>query len=121
MKRPTRRQILWLGGGVVVLAGGGVAARLLLRKRFAPTPYDDLIALVEDRDGAAQIGETVLAEVEDFEPTAMAADLRSRIAGRPLAGVIAEDASDGRLVEAGGWVLPETLGLICALAAKASG
>jgi hypothetical protein len=51
----------------------------------------------------------------------MAADLRSRIAGRPLATVIAEDASDGRLVEGSGWVLPETLGLICALAAKAAG
>jgi hypothetical protein len=120
MKRLTRRQTLWLGGSVVVVAGGGVGARLLLRKRFAPTPYDDLIALVEDRDGAAQIGETVLAEVEDFDPKTMAADLRTRIAGRPLAAVIAEDASDRRIAEGGGWVLPETLALICALAAKAS-
>ena len=116
----SRRQTIILGGGVAAVAGAGLAGRFLLRKRFAPTPYDDLIALVPDRDGAAQIGETVLAEVEDFEPTAMASDLRRRIAGRPLAAVVQEDARGGRIVEGGGWVLPETLGLICALAAKAA-
>jgi hypothetical protein len=112
---------LWLGGSVAAVVAGGVGGRLLLRKRYAPTPYDDLIGLVEDRDAAAQIGETVLAEVDDFEPVGMAEDLRTRIAGHPLAKVLPEDASDGRVVEAGGWVLPETLGLICALAAKAAG
>jgi hypothetical protein len=121
MKKLSRRQTLWLGGSAVVLVAGSVGGRLLLRKRYAPTPYDDLIALVDDRDAAAQIGETVLAEVEDFEPVAKAADLRTRIAGRPLAAVLTEDAGEDRLVEGGGWVLPETLGLICALAAKAAG
>jgi hypothetical protein len=121
MKMLSRRRTLWLGGSVAAIVAGGIGGRLLLRKRYAPTPYDDLIGLVEDRDAAAQIGETVLAVVEDFEPVAMAAELRPRIAGRPLATVLPEDARNGRLVEAGGWVLPETLGLICALAAKAAG
>lgn len=120
MKKITRRQAVIFGGGLAAVAGGGVAGRFLLRKRYAPSPYDDLIALVPDRDGAAQIGETVLAEVEDFDPQSMAADLRRRIAGRPLAAVAAEDANEGRIVEGGGWVMPETLGLICALAAKAA-
>lgn len=116
----TRRNAMLAGGGVVALAAAGVGGRMLLRKRYAPSPYDDLLDLVEDRDAAAQIGETVLAEVEEFEPKALADQLRGRIAGRPLATVLAEDASEGRIVEGSGWVLPETLGLICALAAKAA-
>jgi len=117
----TRRQTLVLGGGAVAVIGGGVAARLLLRKRYAPSPYDDLLALLDDRDAAAQIGETVLADVKDFEPIAQAIALRARIKARPFATVTAEDAVQGRIIEASGWVLPETLGLICALAAKAAG
>ena len=116
----TRRHALIAGGGVVVVAAAGVGGRLLLRKRYAPSPYDDLLGLLEDRDAAAQIGETVLAEVEDFEPKTLADELRARIANRPLAAVTAEDANEGRVVEGGGWVLPETLGLLCALAAKAA-
>jgi hypothetical protein len=116
----TRRQTLTLGGGAVAAIGIGVAARLLLRKRYAPSPYDDLLALLDDRDAAAQIGETVLAKVRDFEPIALANSLRARIKGRSLAIVTTEDATLGRIVEASGWVLPETLGLICVLAAKAA-
>ena len=120
MRKFTRRDAAILGCGAAAIAVGGVAMRGLVRRRFAPTPYDDLIALVSDRDGAAQIGETVLAEVADFEPVVLAASLRKHIAGRPLAAVVLDDAAAGRLVEGGGWVLPETLGLICALAAKAA-
>jgi hypothetical protein len=116
----TRRDAVLAGGGVVALAAAGIGGRLLLRKRYAPSPYDDLLGLLEDRDAAAQIGETVLAEIEEFEPQVLADELRTRIAGRPLAKVTAEDAHEARVVEAGGWVLPETLGLLCALAAKAA-
>lgn len=115
----TRRNAIIAGGGVVAVAAAGVGGRMLLRKRYAPSPYDDLLALLEDRDADAQIGEAVLAEVEDFDPKVLADDLRSRIAKRPLAAVVVEDASEGRLVEARGWVLPETLGMLCTLAAKA--
>lgn len=124
MKRPeikfTRRNAIMIGGGIVATAAVGGGARMLLRKRYAPSPYDDLLNLLDDRDAAAQIGETVLAEVEEFEPKALADQLRTRIAKRPLGMVSAEDALEGRTVEAGGWVLPETLAMICALAAKAA-
>lgn len=119
MIKLTRRQTLMAGGGAAVIAAG-VGGRMLLKKRHAPSPYDDLIALLDDRDADAQIGETVLAEVEEFEPTELAQQLRERIAGRPLAAVLQQDLSEGRVVEAAGWVLPETLGMICALAAKAA-
>jgi hypothetical protein len=116
----SRRQTLYVGGGALALAGAGAGGRFLLRKRYAPSPYDDLLVLLSNRDAAAQIGETVLAEVENFDPKATADHLRTRIAGRPLSAVLTEDTSKGRLVEASGWVLPESLGLICALAAKAA-
>jgi hypothetical protein len=116
----TRRNAMLAGGGAAALVVLGVGGRLLLHKRHAPSPYDDLLALLDDRDADAQIGEMVLGEVEEFEAADMANDMRARIAKRPLTAVIAEDATQNRLVEAGGWVLPETLGMLCALAAKAA-
>ncbi len=116
----TRRNAIIAGGGVAAAAVAGIGGRLLLRKRYAPSPYDDLLALLDDRDADAQIGEAVLAEVDEFDPSALADDLRNRIAKRRLSIVVIEDASEDRLVEAHGWVLPETLGLLCVLAAKAA-
>ena len=116
----TRRRILIGAGGAVALTAAGFEARRLLHKRYAPSPYDDLLKLLDDRDADAQIGEAVLAEIDDFDPKAAADDLRTRLAHRSLAQLAASNAAEGQLVEAGGWVLPETLGLLCALAAKAA-
>jgi hypothetical protein len=116
----TRRNILIGAGGAVVLAAAAFEGRRLLRKRYAPSPYDDLLALLDNRDANAQIGEAVLAEIDDFDAKLVADELRERIAKRPLAQVMSEDASEGRVQEAGGWVMPETLALLCALAAKAA-
>lgn len=115
----TRRNVMIGAGGAAVAAAGVVGGRHLLKKRYAPSPYDDLLVLLDNRDAAAQIGETVLADMDDFDPAAVAEDLRDRLKGRKLADTMAADASEDRLVEAGGWVLPETFGLLCALAAKA--
>jgi hypothetical protein len=107
--------------GMGGLTGAVLSGRALLRKRYAPTPYDDLLALTKDRDAAAQIGETVLAHIEPFEPEDTAAALRSHMRGRALAEVAVEDAKAAEVVEAGGWVLPKSVAVICALAAKAAG
>lgn len=114
-----RRDAIVAGAGTVALVAAGLGGRLLLRKRHAPSPYDDLLGLLNDRDAGAQIGETVLAEEEEFDPTAAADHLRARIGKRPLSAVLVEDVDTGHVLEASGWVLPETLGLLCALAAKA--
>jgi|WetSurMetagenome_2_1015567.scaffolds.fasta_scaffold1671992_1 hypothetical protein len=116
----TRRRVMMGAGGAAVVAAGVAGGRFLLKKRYAPSPYDDLLVRLEDRDAAAQIGETVLAEADDFDPKEVADDLRARLKDHSLANEMASDASEDRLVEAGGWVLPETLGLLCALAAKAA-
>ena len=115
----TRRNIVIGAGGAVVLAAAFEGSRLL-RKRHAPTAYDDLLSRLDDRDADAQIGEAVLANITDFDAKTVAAGARARLERKTLAQVASEDAVGGRLLEAGGWVIPETLGLLCALAAKAA-
>ncbi len=115
----TRRNIVVAGVGAVVLAAATFEARHLLRKHYAPSPYDDLLTLLGDRDADAQIGEAVLAEIENFDPKAVADELRAGLQHHSLAQAVADDSVEGRVVEANGWVLPETLALLCALAAKA--
>jgi hypothetical protein len=116
----TRRNILIGAGGTVVLAAAAFEGARLLRKHHAPTSYDDLLARLDDRDADAQIGEAVLANVKDFNAKTVAADVRARLEHDTLAQVASRDAVEGRLLEANGWVMPETLGLLCALAAKAA-
>ncbi|GAA0546268.1 23S rRNA U2552 (ribose-2'-O)-methylase RlmE/FtsJ [Rhizomicrobium palustre] len=116
----SRRNLIVGAGGVVVLGAAGVGASKFLRKRYAPSPYDDLLVALNDRDGAAQIGEAVLAVKPDFEATAVAAALRTKLQHSTFADLAAKDAASGKLVEARGWVLPESFGLLCALAAKAA-
>jgi hypothetical protein len=116
----TRRNILIGAGGAAVLAAAAFEGRRLLRKRYASSPYDDLLALLDDRDADAQIGEAVLADIDDFDAKTVAADVRARLEHGTLAQVVSGDAGEGRVVEAGGWVMPETLALLCALAAKAT-
>jgi hypothetical protein len=116
----TRRNIVIGAGSAVVLAAAAFEGSHLLRKRHAPTSYDDLLSRLDNRDADAQIGEAVLANIDDFNVKTVAADARARLQSKTLAQVVSEDAREGRLLEAGGWVIPETLGLLCALAAKAA-
>ena len=116
----TRRNIVVGAGGAVVLAVAAFEGSRLLRKHHAPTAYDDLLSRLDNRDADAQIGEAVLANIDHFDAKTVAADARARLQSKTLAQVASEDAREGRLLEAGGWVVPETLGLLCALAAKAA-
>ena len=115
----TRRAIVI---GIAAVAGTTAAVLegpKILRKRHAPSPYDDLLALLDDRDASAQIGEAMLAGKIDFNAGAVANDLRQRVKGKTLPQLIAEEAADGRVLEVGNWVMPQALALLCALAAKA--
>lgn len=115
----TRRNVI---AGVIVAAGAGalvVEAPRILRKRHAPSPYDDLLAQLDDRDAGAQIGESLLAGQKNFNAAAVASHARMRLKGQKLADVAIAEASAGKVVEAGGWVVPEILAMLYALAAKA--
>lgn len=116
----TRRAIVISVAAVAATAAAVVEGPKLLRKRHAPSPYDDLLALLDDRDACAQIGESVLAGKTNFNAMAVADDLRRRLKDRKLADVAVEEASFGRVTETNHWVMPDVLSQLCALAAKAS-
>jgi hypothetical protein len=112
MKRRT-----FIGG--VVAAGAAVAAGLyrftdLFVKHYPPTPYDDVLAQVVDREHAAQLGR----HAGDFDLPRDAVALRQQLAGSTLKSAAEGDIATGRLVEVEGWLVPQTVARISALAAK---
>ncbi|HET7083440.1 MAG TPA: twin-arginine translocation signal domain-containing protein [Rhizomicrobium sp.] len=104
----------------VTAAGAAMAAGLyrfsdLFVKHYAPTPYDDLLARLTDRQQAARLGAHVQGA---FDLPARAAALRGTLNGKELTAVAAADLAAGRTLEVDGWVLPQTVALLSALAAK---
>jgi hypothetical protein len=117
-----------LGVGVI----GGIAYEVpkLFRHRYSPTPYDDLLDLLPDREAAVHLGEP--GYISDTPPTIgeLAGELRATIRNRSLAEVIDADLRGLRTVsingrdvpltifELNGWVLPVTLMELCLFAAR---
>ncbi len=103
----------------VAAASAAVAAGLyrftdLFVRHYAPTPYDDVLSALADRGQAARLGALVL---DAPAPQTLASQLR--VAIKPgLAAAAKADAANGRLTEVGGWVIPESVALLSALAAK---
>ena len=104
--------------GVGVVGGGIYESSGLWRRHRSASAYDDLLAGLTDRDAANRLGNAVLAETETFSIRDTARELRTRIGHRSLSAALGEDMAQDRISEAGGWILPETLALLCALAAK---
>jgi hypothetical protein len=112
-----------------MVAGGGIAAALgatalgltlpqWLGRRYAPTPYDDLLATLVDRDQAARLGDVARSALPKFSARAAARELRQRFEQRNLAEVLDADIREGRIAEVGGWLLPDSLAQLCTLAAR---
>jgi hypothetical protein len=117
----SRRPILASLGALVGVGFVGAAiyeAPELLRGRPARRGYDDLLSQLGDPESANRLGAQVLIEAEVFEPQVAARELRHRLKHAPFQAVLAADLAEGRIVETGGWVLPESLALLCGLAAK---
>jgi hypothetical protein len=104
----------------IVAAGAAVTAGVyrftdLFVKHYPPTPYDDLLVRLTDREQAARLG----AKVPDpFDLTTQAARLRSGLHNRDLAAAVNADLAAGHMVEVAGWVLPETVVLLSVLASR---
>jgi len=118
--RVSRRTAL-IGGGVTATlfaVAFGLTFPRLFGRRYAPTPYDDLLAHLVDRDRAARVGAEIRLAEPKFDGKAAARELRQRFEQRDIAEVCDADVREGRLAEVGGWVLPESLAELCALAAE---
>ena len=105
----------------VAAASAAVAAGLyrftdLFVKHYAPTPYDDVLAALTDREQAAKLGAFV---AEAPPPQALAEKLRGTVKSNGLAATAKADAAAGRVMEVDGWLVPESVALLSALAAKA--
>ena len=112
MRRRTRHRS-------VAAAGAAVTARALplhrlFVKHYPPTPYDDVLARLDDRDpgGPVRRGGARRAGC------ASAGGPAARPAGRRLAAAAQADIAANRLAEADGWLVPESVMLLAALAAR---
>ena len=119
----TRRGTLFgLIGAGLALAGGAVWRFTdLIVKHYPPTPYDDVLARLQDRPRAITLGRAVLRGLPGFSPAVMAAALRTVFGAGGLSVAATIDTVNGSLAEADGWVVPQSVALLSALAARVSG
>jgi hypothetical protein len=125
MSVPWRSRIArrpFLLGAFAVLAGIAGTGVLLetptVRRTRAVFFHGNLLGLLDDRGDARLVGASVLKGLKSFDVRQVTGQLQDRIGKQALSHVLTEDAAAGRLTDAGGWVLPETLALLCALAAR---
>jgi hypothetical protein len=117
-----RRALLLGSGAVLATAAGGVAAwkLRLFKPHYPPTPYDDVLRRLDDREWARKFGAQALKTMPDFAPDEAAARLRALLGSSSLESAALGDAQAGRLVEAANWLVPESVALIAALSARVS-
>jgi hypothetical protein len=116
------RRAVAIGGGIAVALGLGaigITVPRLLSRHYRSSPYDDLLTQLIDRDAAVRVGNAAM-DSRAGRPVAqdLAKGLRQRFERRTLAEVTNSDLAQGKLSEVKGWVLPESLALLCILAAE---
>ena len=100
--------------GVGIAGGIAVEAPRLLRKRIR-SPYDDITDQISGQEQAVKVGDAVIATLGTFDVAKSANALRVRKGS--LLDMAKADIAAGRMLEAKGWVLPESLALACAILA----
>jgi hypothetical protein len=106
-------------GALAAVAAGAVWALKPARKHYPPTPYDDLLARLDDRDWAAKFGAAAQKAVPDYRPQAAASRLHGLMGSGTLRTAALRDAGAGRVIEVNGWLVPESAALMAALAKSA--
>lgn len=110
-----RRALLaGLAAACVAVAAGAYRLTDLFVKHYPPTPYDDLLTQLADREHAKRLGAAVRATPDAQH---LAAPLRRNLKGG-LESATQADIAAGRLMEVEGWLLPQSVALLSALAAK---
>lgn len=100
--------------GVGIAGGIAVEAPRLLRKRIR-SPYEDITDQLDDQEQAAKVGYAVIAKLGTFDAAKSANALRVRKG--TLADMAKADLAAGHMLEANGWVLPQSMALACAVLA----
>ncbi len=116
-----KRRAILLGGGAVLATavGGAVAWKLrLFGPHYPPTPYDDVLNRLDDREWARKFGARAVKTMPEASADATAARLRSLLGSGTLQQAAARDAEESRLAEADGWLVPESVAQMAVLAAK---
>ncbi|MBN9589300.1 MAG: hypothetical protein BGN85_10025 [Alphaproteobacteria bacterium 64-11] len=112
-----KRRTLIAGAGFA--AGAAAVAGLWrytgLLRHYAPSPYDDLLEQLNDRDQAALLGRQVVGAPD---ARMMAQELRTRIGKGGLGAAAMADITADRMTEVDGWILPQSVGQLAVLAAK---
>lgn len=112
----TRRGVLAGMFAVIVAAAGGAAWKLrLFGKHYPPTPYDDLLSQIDDREPAILFGRTARKSLPGASQ--LAAQLRRD--GRTLSVRATAEPAEAQIAEVAGWVVPQSVALFAALAAQA--
>jgi hypothetical protein len=114
--RISRRGLGLGAAALAVLGAGAFGYRHIFGPWYAPTPYDDLLHQIVDREPASLLGKAAIKTMPRFDVAALAARLRQP--GFALSRRARGDAAAGRVVEAGGWLVPESVALYSALAAQ---
>ncbi len=112
-----RRRGVLAGLVVAMIAATGSAAWKfhLFAKHYPPTPYDDLLNQIADREPAIVFGQTARKSLPDAER--LAAQLRRD--GRKLTVRAATEPGEAQVMEVAGWIVPQSVALYAALAAQA--
>jgi hypothetical protein len=115
-----RPLIAGLLGAIAVAAAGGVIYEWprWMHHGYPRTPFDDLLAQLNDRESAAKLGSAVLSEKPRFDAKNAGQALRMKIGSGSVAKAVEGDIAGGRLVEVQGWLVPETLAELAGIAAK---
>jgi hypothetical protein len=116
-----KRRMLLLGSGAVLAtaAGGAFAWKLrLFGPHYPPTPYDDVLNRLDDREWMRRFGVQAMKTMPEASADAAAARLRTLLGSGTLQQAALRDAEQGRLAEAAGWLVPESVALMAALAAS---
>jgi hypothetical protein len=110
-----RRGILIGGGAVIGVAAAGAAWKWhLFGKHYPPTPYDDLLGQIADREPARLFGTAVVPSWDRTDQ--LAASLRQD--GRTLSVRAQAEPGEAQVTEVAGWVVPQSVALYAALAAR---
>jgi hypothetical protein len=119
-QRGVRRRPLMIG--LLGLLGLGAVTGLALEVprilSVRPNgPYEELLSGFHDLDAPIVVGHAALTRMPRFEPGEAASRLRKRMGRKSLSQAMRDDADENHMTEVVGWVLPEALVTICALAA----